>query len=316
MYYNTFLKFLLKENKMSDYKEKINQLREQKNAVLLAHNYQVEEVQLMADFLGDSLELSRTAARIENEVIVFAGVKFMAETARILAPDKKVLLPRLDAGCPMADMIVVEELLELKEKHKNAKVVTYVNSSVEIKAESDACCTSSNAVSVVRNIDAAEIIFVPDRNLGSYVQKMVPEKKLILFEGYCYVHNRIKKDEIVEMKEHFPGAKVVVHPEVRKEVADIADEVLSTSGMLRFVTEAADKEFIVATEQGLLDRMKRENPGKEFYPALRPKICSNMKRTSLRDVYDALNEEKYEIKVLPEIAERAVRALDEMLKYT
>jgi len=315
LYYNTYLKKLLKGNNMNDYKEKIYRLKEQKNAVLLAHNYQTEEVQLIADYLGDSLELSRIAAKVENDVIVFAGVKFMAETAKILAPDKKVLLPRLDAGCPMADMIVAEELLELKKKHKNAKVVTYVNSSVEIKAESDACCTSSNAVSVVRNIDADEIIFVPDRNLGSYVQKMVPEKKLILFEGYCYVHNRIKKEEIVEMKGHFPDARVVVHPEVRKDVADIADEVLSTSGMLRFVTEAPDKEFIVATEQGLLDRMKRENPGKVFYPALRPKICSNMKRTSLRDVYDSLNEEKYRITVAPEIAKRAVRALDRMLKY-
>jgi quinolinate synthase len=300
---------------LNDLKQKIKELKQSKNAVLLAHNYQVEDVQLAADFLGDSLELSRTAAKVEQDIIVFAGVKFMAETAKILSPGKKVLLPRLDAGCPMADMISVDELLELKEKHKNAKVVTYVNSSVEVKAESDACCTSSNAVNVVKNIESDEIIFVPDRNLGSYVQKMVPGKKIILFEGYCFVHNRIKKEEIEEMKAHFPGAKVVVHPEVRAEVIELADEVLSTSGMLKYVSRSNEKKFIVATEQGLLERMKRENPGKEFYPALHPKICVNMKRTSLRDVYESLRDEKYEIHVEPGIAKRAVKALDEMLKY-
>ena len=293
----------------------INELKKAKNAVLLAHNYQVEDVQTIADYLGDSLGLSQTAAKVDHDMIVFAGVKFMAETAKILAPDKKVLLPRLDAGCPMADMIVVEELMELKAAHKNAKVVTYVNSSVEIKAESDACCTSSNAVKVVKNIDAEEIIFVPDQNLGRYVQKMVPGKKMIFFEGYCYVHNRIKREEIEETKKRFPDAVVLVHPEVRPEVIELADEVLSTSGILNYVTQSNEKEFIIATEQGLLDRIKRENPGKEVYPAYRPKICSNMKRTSLRDIYASLREEKYEINIDPEIAKRAVKALDAMLKY-
>jgi len=293
----------------------INELKKAKNAVLLAHNYQIEEIQIIADYLGDSLGLSQTAAKVDHDIIVFAGVKFMAETAKILAPDKKVLLPRLDAGCPMADMIVVEELMELKAAHKNAKVVTYVNSSVEIKAESDACCTSSNAVKVVKNIDAEEVIFIPDQNLGRYVQDMVPEKKIIFFEGYCYVHNRIKREEIEEMKKHFPGAKVIVHPEVRPEVIELADEVLSTSGILNYVTRSNEKEFVVATEQGLLDRIKRENPGKEIYPAYRPKICANMKRTSLRDIYASLREEKYEINIDPEIAKRAVKALDAMLKY-
>ena len=300
---------------MEDLQKEIAKLKKEKNAVLLVHNYQVQEIQEIADYLGDSLGLSQTAAAVEHDMIVFAGVKFMAETAKILSPDKKVLLPRLDAGCPMADMIVVEELLELKKAHKNAKVVTYVNSSVEIKAESDACCTSSNAVKVVKNIDAEEIIFVPDRNLGSYVQSKIPEKKIILFEGYCYVHNRIKKEEIEEMKKNFPNAKVVVHPEVRKEVIEVADEVLSTSGIITYVSKSPEKEFIVATEQGLLDRLKKENPGKEIYPAFRPKICSNMKRTSLRDVYASLTEEKYEINIDPEIAGRAVKALNAMLKY-
>lgn len=300
---------------MNELQNKIKDLKSKKGAVLLAHNYQMEEVQEIADYLGDSLELSRIASKVENPIIVFAGVKFMAETAKILSPTKMVLLPRLDAGCPMADMIVVEELRQLKQEHPHAKVVTYVNSSVEIKAESDACCTSANAVTVVKNIEGHEVIFVPDRNLGSYVQSMVPEKKLILFEGYCYVHNRIKKEELEAMKKLYPQARVIVHPEVRPEVIALADEVLSTSGMLHYVSQSTERQFIVATEQGLIDRMKRENPEKELFPAYRPKICANMKRTSLQDVYAALLEEKYQIHVAPEIAQRAVKALERMLTY-
>jgi quinolinate synthase len=299
-----------------EYRQEIARLKKEKNAIILAHNYQIEEVQLCADFLGDSLELSRKAAELTQDIIVFAGVKFMAETAKILSPGKKVLLPRLDAGCPMADMITVADLRGMKKQHPNVPVVTYVNSSVEIKAESDVCCTSANAVQVVANIPAPEVIFVPDENLGNYVQRMVPEKKLHLFEGFCYVHWRISKEEINEMREKYPQAKVLVHPEVSLEVIDLADEVLSTSGMLKYVSHSAQKEFIVATEQGLLERMKREYPGKAFYPPLTPKICSNMKRTALKDVYDALNEEKYEIVVDPLVAEKARHALREMLKFT
>ena len=226
---------------MDDLVVKIKKLLKEKDAVLLAHNYQVSEVQVIADHLGDSLELSRLAADVKNSVIVFAGVKFMAETAKILSPEKKVLLPRLDAGCPMADMITVEELRWMKEKYPDAKVVTYVNSGADIKAESDACCTSSNAPKVVANIDADEVIFVPDRNLGRFVQSKVPGKKLILFEGYCYVHNRIRKDEIEEMKKLHPDAEVIAHPEVRSEIVELADEVLSTSGILRYASGSLAK---------------------------------------------------------------------------
>lgn len=300
---------------MEKIKEKILNLKKEKNAVILAHNYQIEEVQLIADYLGDSLELSRLAAKLENQVIVFAGVKFMAETAKILSMDKTILLPRLDAGCPMADMIIPEELIELKKQHPSARVVTYINSSVEIKAESDVCCTSSNAVSVVKNIGSQEVIFIPDRNLGGYIQTQVPEKKMILFEGYCYVHNRIKREEIDEMKNKYPQAEVLAHPEVRPEVIEVAEQVLSTSRMLRHASKSANREFIVATEQGLLERMKRENPDKVFYPALRPKICANMKRTSLIDIYNALEEGKYEIKIEASVSARAATALNEMLKY-
>jgi len=295
--------------------QNIFKLKKEKNAIILSHNYQIEEVQLAADFLGDSLELSRKAAGLSQAMIVFAGVKFMAETAKILAPEKKVLLPRLDAGCPMADMITVDELREMKSRHPGAMVVTYVNSSVEIKAESDVCCTSANAVHVVENLPAKEIIFIPDQNLGSYVQKLVPAKKVILFEGFCYVHHRIKKEEIGAMRARYPRARVIVHPEVRPEVREGADEVLSTSGMLNYVKNSPAHEFIVATEQGLLQRMKRENPGKKFFPAGAPKICSNMKRTTLMDIYDSLQEEKYVIEMDPAISKRAGQALREMLKY-
>lgn len=301
---------------MQDLKKRIEELKKKKNAVILAHNYQVEEVQLTADYLGDSLELSKLAAKVEHPVIVFAGVKFMAETAKILSPQKTVLLPRLDAGCPMADMITVEELRELKKEHPRAKVVTYVNSTVEIKAESDACCTSANAAKVVDSIDAEEIIFVPDRNLGSYVQKVLGnKKKLILYEGYCYVHDRIKKEEILKMKEMYPRAKVLVHPEARMDVLDLADEVLSTSGMLRYAADSPGNQFIIGTEQGLIERMKRENPGKEFYPPLKAKTCSNMKKTGLIDIANALEYDRYEIEIEESISRKAVDALNEMLKY-
>lgn len=302
-------------NESNDLPARILELKQCRNAIILAHNYQVEEVQLIADFLGDSLELSRKAATLSQKVIVFAGVKFMAETAKILSPAKRVLLTRIDAGCPMADMITVEDLRALKARYPLAMVVTYVNSAVEIKAESDVCCTSANAVQVVKNIPAAEIIFVPDENLGSYVQEMVPGKKLHLFEGFCYVHSRFQKQEIASARASYPRAMVIVHPEVRPEVRAVADEVLSTSGMLNYVRNSPAQDFIVATEQGLLQRMKRENPAKNFIPAGYPKICSNMKRTALKDVYDSLNEDKYAIEIDPAVMERAGKALREMIKY-
>ena len=300
---------------MEDLKRKIDKLKNAKNAVILGHNYQIEEVQLIADYLGDSLELSKIASETDNKMIVFAGVKFMAETAKILSPQKTVLLPRLDAGCPMADMITVDELIELKQEHKKAKVVTYVNSSVEIKAESDVCCTSANAVSVVKNIDADEVIFIPDRNLGTYVGKMVPEKKIILFEGYCYVHDKIKKEEIEEMRNFYPEAEFLVHPEARMEVINLADKVFSTSGMLRYAKKSDKKQFVIVTEQGLIERLKRENPEKEFYPAVKPKICSNMKKTALIDIFNSLEKNQYEINIEESTLQRAYNALNKMLKY-
>jgi quinolinate synthase len=302
-------------NSTDELARSVRDLKQAKRALILAHNYQTADVQAVADYLGDSLDLSRRAAAARTPLIVFAGVKFMAETAKVLAPDRRVLLPRLDAGCPMADMITVEELRALKAQHPDAAVVTYVNSAVEIKAESDVCCTSANAVQVVRGVAARKVIFVPDQNLGRWVQRQVPEKELILFEAYCYVHNRIKVEEIVETKQAHPQARVLVHPEARPDLLELADEVLSTSGMLRVAASSPQREFIVATEQGLLERMARENPGKSFYPARTPKICQNMKRTSLGDVLASLAEEKYEIFIDDELRSRAFHALNEMLQY-
>jgi len=300
---------------MTEMVEDIRRLKKRLDAVILAHNYQVEEVQAIADHIGDSLELSRIAASAPQRMIVFCGVKFMAETAKILSPAKTVLLPRLDAGCPMADMITVAELRSLRERHPDAAVVAYVNSSAEIKAESDVCCTSANAVAVVRQVPARRVIFVPDQNLGAYVQRRVPEKELILYEGFCFVHSRIRVNDIEATKREHPQAVVVVHPEVPPAVQEIADEILSTSGMLRFARSSDKLEFIVATEQGLLERLKQENPGKAFYPAGMARICVNMKRTELADVHRALKEKKYEVRVPEAIREKAVRALNGMLKY-
>jgi len=300
----------------TDYIEKIRTLQKENRALFLAHNYQILPIQKIADQVGDSLELSRLAARTDQPVILFCGVKFMAETAKVLAPDKTVLLPRLDAGCPMADMITVSDLQRLKEKYPRAAVVTYVNSSIEIKAMSDVCCTSANAVSVVRNIENKRIIFIPDRNLGRYVQSQVPEKKIVLFEAYCYVHNRIKKSDLQRIKNRYPEAEVLVHPEVKPELTRMADHVLSTGQMLKHVRKSGRQVFIVGTEEGLLDRMRMEHPDKVFLSPHLPRICSNMKRTTLEDVYRALREKRYRITIDPDTARKARTALDRMIKYT
>jgi quinolinate synthase len=293
---------------------KINDLKKELNAVILVHNYQVEDVQLIADHLGDSLGLSRIAAQTKKDTIVFCGVKFMAETAKVLSPDKMVLLPRLDAGCPMADMITVEDLTRLKKQHPKAAIVTYVNSSVEIKAMSDICCTSSNALKVVKKIDNDEVIFIPDRNLGSYIQNQLPEKKLILFEGYCYVHNRIKKSEIEKMHERYPKAVIIAHPEVKTEIIELADEVFSTGGMINFTKKTRHKQLIIITEEGLLNRLRRECPDKEILSPYMSRVCSNMKRTSLKDVYLSLLHKRYQIKINNETIKKAKSAIDKMIK--
>ncbi len=294
--------------------EEITKLKKEKNAIVLVHNYQRPEIQNIADSLGDSLGLAREAAKTDARIIVFCGVRFMAETAKILSPEKTVIIPRKDAGCPMADMITAEDLRILKEKYPGAKVVSYVNTNADVKAESDICCTSANAIKVVRNIKAEKIIFTPDKNLAAYCQRFT-DKEIIPWNGYCYVHERIREEEVRLAKEKFPDALLLVHPECNPSVIDLADEVLSTSGMLSFAKKSDKKRFLIGTEEGLIYRLKKENPGKEFYAAGTAKMCRNMKLTTLNDVYFSLKEERYTIELPEGIIESAQKALEAMLKY-
>jgi len=294
--------------------EEINKLKKEKNAIILVHNYQRAEIQDIADYLGDSLELAKQAAETKARIIVFCGVRFMAETAKILSPEKTVIIPRKDAGCPMADMITAEDLRRLKKNYPDAKVVSYVNTNADVKAESDICCTSANAVKVVKNISAKRIIFTPDRNLAAYCQRYI-DKEIIPWNGYCYVHEKIREEEVSLAKEKFPDALLLVHPECNPSVIDLADEVLSTSGMVSFAKKSDKKRFLIGTEEGLIYRLKKENPEKEFYAAGTAKMCRNMKLTTLNDVYLSLKEERYLIELAGEIIKSAQKALTAMLKY-
>lgn len=306
-----------KKKEKIDLQKDIIRLKKEKSAILLVHNYQKPEIQDAADELGDSLGLSRQAAHTDADMIVFCGVKFMAETAKILSPRKTVLLPRpeMEVGCPMADMVTAEQLKKLKKKNPQAKVVSYVNTNADVKAETDMCCTSSNAVEVVRNIDAEKIIFVPDKNLASYVSRFV-DKEIIPWNGFCYVHERISREEVMRAKEEHPDALLIVHPECRPEVIDVADEVLSTGGMVRKAKESSSKKFLIGTEEGILYRLKKENPQKEFYTAGSPKTCAGMKRPTLYDVYLALKEERNPVEIPKDILDRARKSLEAMLHYT
>lgn len=292
--------------------EQILDIKKKKNAIILAHYYQVPEIQEAADFIGDSFELSRRAKENDADVIVFCGVRFMAESAKVLSPDKTVLLPVKEAGCPMADMAAVDDILKMKEEHPNAKVVTYVNSSVEVKAVSDVCCTSSNAVKIVKNIDAEEIIFAPDKNLGSYVQEAVPEKKILRWNGHCCVHDRITAEDIIKAKENYGNIKVLVHPECRKEVRDLADYVGSTSGIINYATKSEENEFLIVTELGVLHKLNTLNPDKKFY-TLRGMVCRNMKKTALENVLWSLQDINFKIEIDEEIRKKAANALENML---
>ncbi|MFH0913662.1 MAG: quinolinate synthase NadA [Chloroflexota bacterium] len=292
--------------------EEINRLRKERAAVILAHNYQRPEVQDIADFVGDSLELSQSAAKTNARVIVFCGVHFMAETAYILSPDKTVLLPDISAGCPMANMITAERLRAEKRHLPEASVVCYVNSTAEVKAESDICCTSANAVKVVESLGGEDVLFVPDQYLGAYVASQT-RKRLTLWPGYCPTHMKILPEHIVKMKEQYPQAKVVVHPECRPEVIALADEVLSTGGMVRYARREDVREMIVGTEVGIIHRMKKENPGKTFLPASQKAVCPNMKLITLEKVLWSLQSLSPEVKVPEDIRVRAKTAVDRML---
>lgn len=293
--------------------DKIKELKAKKNAVILAHNYQRGEVQDMADFAGDSLGLSQQAAKTKADVIVFCGVHFMAETASILCPGKVILLPDEYAGCPMANMITLKELKRKKQEHPNAKVVCYVNSAAAIKAESDICCTSSNAMKIVASIPKEqEILFVPDKSLGGYISSKL-NRPMLLWEGYCPTHHRILAEHLIKLQAAHPEARVVVHPECTSDVIALADHVASTTGIAKYCKETDAAEFIIGTEIGILHRLRKENPQKVFYAITQLAECPNMKRISLEKVLWSLEDMVYQVKVPDDIAAKARLAIQTML---
>lgn len=299
--------------RLSVLQKEIRQLLKEKNAVLLAHYYQRAEIQEIADILGDSLALSMEAARTDAEVLVFAGVHFMAESASILSPDKTVLLPKPDAGCPLADMITPEKLLTARKNHPHAAVVTYINSSAAIKAMSDICCTSANAVKIVNSLrDAKEILMVPDGNLACYVAGLT-DKKIIPWDGYCPVHHHLTAEDVLKRKEKYPRATFAAHPECRPEVLALADYVGSTTGIIRYAGQEGFKEMLVGTEQGVFYQLKKQNPGKTFIPISDQMICEDMKKITLKDILAAITGMKTVVKVPEEVRIPAKKALDRML---
>jgi len=322
---------------LSGLRDQILRFKQEKYAIILSHNYQRDEVQEIADFVGDSLELSRIAATRDCEMIVFCGVHFMAESAAILSPEKTVLLPELDAGCPMADMIRVDAprpvrksfpgfdnppayvyppeftLKDIKKQYPGVPVVAYVNTTAEVKAESDICCTSANVVKVIDSLPGDSVICVPDKNLSMWAARNT-KKKVIAWDGYCNVHERVTVQDIQEAREQHPKAVILAHPECRIEVLEMADHVTSTSGMLRFAQASTEKEFVVGTEIGLLFRLHKENPGKIFYALRKDMICPNMKKTTLQSVLRAFQDTTYVVTVPENVRVRAKRALDRMLE--
>lgn len=302
-----------KEEQNRELRERLIQLKKERNAIILAHYYQRDEIQEVADFRGDSFLLAQKAAETDADVIVFCGVHFMGESAKILAPNKTVLIPDERAGCPMADMVNVEGLRELKKKHPNAKVVTYINSSAEIKAETDIVCTSSNAIKVIQSLDAEEIIWVPDKNLGDYVSKHT-DKKMIIWEGYCNTHDLLTVRDLVEMKAKYPNAQVVVHPECRPEVVKMADFVGSTTAIIEYCKRSDHDEFIVGTEDGTGYQLRKDSPHKTFHFASKYLVCPNMKVNNLKKLVRCLETMSPQIYVPPEIAEKARISLERMLQ--
>jgi len=293
-------------------KGKIAELKEELGAVIVAHNYERPEVQDIADFVGDSLELSRQCIEVDARTIVFCGVRFMAETAAILNPERTVLLSEGGAGCPLADMISIDELRQWKQRYRGATVVCYVNSSAEIKAESDICCTSANGVEIVNSVPGNDILFVPDQNLGHYIATQT-RKNIVLYPGFCYVHHRLKPEQVKLAKELHPEAQVIVHPECRPEVIDLAEAALSTSQMLRYVKASSHNSFIIGTEEGLLHRLRQENPGKSFYLISNSQICTDMKKTTLKQLARTMELRQNIVNVPEEIRLKAKQAVDRML---
>ena len=301
---------------MDNLKDKILKLKKEKNALILAHYYQTLDIQQTADFVGDSFDLSKRAKTAEQNIIIFCGVKFMAESAKLLSPDKKVLLPNMGAGCPMADMLTPEIVRNLRAENPGAAVVCYVNSSAETKAECDICCTSSNAVNIVKKIDAQDIIFVPDKNLGAWVSQFVPEKKFIYMEGYCPIHYFISVGQARAKLREYPDAKFAVHPECDPSVVALADFVGSTSQILNYCETTGFKEYIIGTEYGVAERLRHYRPDKNFYILDPSLVCPNMKKTSMQDIYNCLADENTSniIELSSEITAKANKPLERMLE--
>lgn len=297
----------------SHIRKKITALKRERSAVVVAHNYQLPEIQDVADFVGDSLELARRCVQTEAKTIVFCGVRFMAETAAILNPERTVLLAEGSAGCPLADMIDVAELRRWQRRYPGVPVVSYINSSAEIKAESYACCTSANGVQVVASVPGDDILFVPDQNLGHFIATQT-DKNIILYPGYCYVHHQISPEQVRQAKGQHPGAQVIVHPECRPEVVALADAVLSTSQMLRHVKARPHRSFIIGTEEGLLHQLRQQNPDKEFYLLADSLVCADMKKTTLAVLADTLEHGRNRVAVPEAVRLRAKQAIDRMLE--
>lgn len=293
-------------------KEDILKLKKEKNALVLAHLYEKAEIQEVADIVGDSYFLSKKAMESSKDIIVFCGVKFMAESAKILSPNKRILIPVNDTTCPMADMATVDKLKAMKLRNPKAKVVTYINSNGDIKALSDVCVTSSSAKAILNNIEEEEIIFLPDRNLGSYLQENIQNKKFILYDGFCPVHERVEEEEVLTLKNRYPNFKVLVHPECSKKVRDLGDFIGSTSELIDYSVEDGTNGFIVVTEEGVLYQMKEKSPNKTFIPIDNGMICPNMKKISMKDLYNCLINEEFEVHIEEELRLKAHKSLENM----
>lgn len=298
---------------MDELIQKINKLKKDKNAVILAHCYQNVEIDEVADFVGDSLYLSQMAAKTDADIILFAGVYFMAQTAKILCPNKKVLLPRLESGCRMADMISLNQLREFKNKYPDIPSVCYINSTAEVKSECDICCTSSNAVKIVESLNAKEILFLPDTYLGKWVEKQLGNINIITYPGFCPTHLQIRPADIDNARQKYPEALILAHPECHMSVSEKADFVGSTTAIMNFAAKSDNKQFVIATEKGVVDRLKRDYPEKEFILIKDNIICPNMKWHNLIDIYNSLENEEHEIQVDEEIASKALKCIDRML---
>jgi len=292
--------------------EKINELKKKHNLIILAHNYQLPEVQDIADYLGDSLDLAKRATKTDADNIIFCGVDFMAQSAKILNQDKNVIHPDLEAECPMANMVKIEKLLELKKSNPDAEIVSYINTTVETKALSDICCTSANGSKIVKSLSSKKIIFIPDKNLGNYIQRNVKEKEIIIWPGLCPTHHRIRKEDIFKLKKLHPNAEILVHPECRPEIIDMSDYTLSTNGMLNHAKESDSNEFIIGTEKELCYRLKNEIPNKKFYE-IKTAICPNMKKITFEKVLNSLETLEPKIEIPNELMKKAKIPLQRMM---